>query len=287
MATSEHPSDMPIHVASSELVTADITRLADWYRRALGFEVLERSASQALLGLGGTVLLTLTHDPDARPAPPSATGLFHNAYVVPKRSDLAGFLDHARRIGLRLTGASDHLVTEAVYLDDPDGNGIEVYWDRLRTDWPLGPAGEILMATDPLDLASLMAESPADGGAALPAGTRLGHIHLKVNDLRAAERFVGEALGFAKEVDYPGAGFFGAGGYHHHVGANVWRSRGGEPSPKGSTGLASYTVAYSDETGLSTTLERLSSDGYEVVESERGTMVIDPWGVSVQLTATS
>ncbi|MEN3794631.1 VOC family protein [Fulvimarina sp. MAC3] len=261
--TSEHPSDMPIQIASSELVTADIEALADWYGSALGFEALEENGARIVLGLGGSALLTLIQDPNAKPTKGTATGLFHNAYVVPNRSDLAAFLGHARRTGLRLTGASDHLVTEAVYLDDPDGNGIEIYWDRPRAAWPLGPGGEIRMATEPLDLDALMAELSADGGSPLPAGTRLGHIHLKVADLAAAERFVGAALGFAKQVDYPGAGFFGSGGYHHHVGANIWHSRGGKPAPQGSTGLRSYTVVYADVASRDAAAARLEDQSFE------------------------
>ncbi|EAU41901.1 hypothetical protein FP2506_15749 [Fulvimarina pelagi HTCC2506] len=287
MAASEHPSDMPIHVASSELATSDLKRLSDWYGRTLGFEVIDETSSRTVLGLGGTALLSLVHDPDAKSAPRSATGLFHNAYVLPRRADLAAFLGHAQTIGVQLTGASDHLVTEAIYLDDPDGNGIEVYWDRPRKDWPLGLAGDIRMATDPLDLESLMIAMPPEGEARLPAGTRLGHIHLKVADLAAAESYISGVLGFAKQVDYPGAGFFGSGGYHHHVGANIWASRSGAPAPEGSAGLRSYTVTYADEEGLSSAVERCLQAGFEVQESEMGAAATDPWGIEVQLVAAS
>src|SRR4051812_31941684 len=181
----------------------------------------------------------------APPRPPGTTGLFHLAILVPTRVELARAARRVMRFGWSLTGASDHLVSEALYLNDPEGNGIEIYRDRPREEWRYDERGEMQMATIPLDLDGVMGElaPDANGDAGMPAGTRTGHVHLQVSELPAAEEFYEHGLGFDVTVrSYPGALFVSAGGYHHHIGMNTWTSQGGSPPPPGSRGLDWFQV---------------------------------------------
>jgi catechol 2,3-dioxygenase len=225
-----------------------MARVAAFYERALGLAVLPRDADGTTLGRAdGTPLLTVRARPDALPGNPRAPGLFHTAFLVPTRADLARWLTHAARLGLRLDGASDHLVSEAIYLADPEGNGIEVYVDRDRADWPRAGAtepGGVAMATLPLDAAALLGTVSGEvaGGWQFPAGGGVGHVHLRVGDLAAAEAFYRERLGMAVMARYPGAVFLSWGGYHHHIAVNVWGSRGAGPRAADKAGLATVMI---------------------------------------------
>lgn len=162
------------------------------------------------------------------------------------RRDLANWVAHAQKLGVRIEGASDHLVSEAIYLSDPEGNGIEVYFDRPRAAW-LRDGAMIKMATLPLDGASLMAEQDANVTLwRFPEGGRIGHVHLKVSDLALAEAFYRDQLGLTVMARYPGASFMGWGGYHHHIAINVWHSKGAKSRPGGQTGLARISVSAAD-----------------------------------------
>src|SRR5690242_6744305 len=174
-------------------------------------------------------LVELVGRPDAPVRPPRSTGLFHLAVLVPSRLELARALRRVAAAGWRFTGASDHLVSEALYLHDPEGNGIEIYRDRPREEWRY-EGGELQMATIPLDLEGVVGELPSDEetDAGMPSGTRIGHVHLNVSDLGPAEEYYEHRLGFDVVVrSYPGALFVSAGGYHHHIGMNTWTSAGG------------------------------------------------------------
>jgi catechol 2,3-dioxygenase len=233
----------PIHVACVTLIVRDLAACAAFYRDGLGLAQLATSQTETHFGAaGGEAILILKADPDAAPAQRRDAGLFHTAFLLPARADLARWIDHARRMGLRLEGASDHLVSEAVYLSDPEGNGIEVYVDRPRALWPPDPAPDgprVAMATNPLDGAGLMAEIAHEAHAPwrFPTGGGVGHVHLKVGDLAAAEAFYTGQLGMAVMARYPGAVFLSWGGYHHHVAVNVWSSQGAPPRQPGEAGL--------------------------------------------------
>ena len=190
-----------------------------------------------------TPVVELVGDPDAPPRPRGTSGLFHLAILVPGRPDLARALQRVAEAGWRLTGASDHLVSEALYLSDPEGNGIELYRDRPREQWPVRD-GVLQMDTLPLDLDGVLGElRREDASAGMPPGTRIGHVHLNVGDLAAAEAFYSGALGFDVTVrGYPGALFVSAGGYHHHLGLNTWAGEGVPPPPSGSRGLREFEI---------------------------------------------
>ena len=250
----------PVH-----LTVSDLDRSLRYYREAIGLEALERTAGRASLGAGGRELLVLTEAPGARPVQ-GATGLYHFALLVPERVDLARWLAHAARDRVRLAGLSEHFVSEALYLSDPDGHGIEIYRDRPRDVWE-GQVGSRL-TTAPLDVDDLLGEldnpaaEPFDG---LPGGTRMGHVHLKVASIPDALRFYRDALGFGLMAQLGGqAAFLSAGGYHHHIGANTWESAGGAPAPPGSAALRHATIVFPDTAERERAVHRLEHAGIEV-----------------------
>ena len=216
---------------------------------------------------------------------PGTTGLFHLAILVPSRLELARALRRVTESGWRLTGASDHLVSEAIYLRDPEGNGIEIYRDRPRTEWRRA-GGEIEMDTLPLDLEGVLGELAADDsprGGMAPA-TRLGHVHLNVADIPASERFYAGALGFDVTVrGYPGALFVSAGGYHHHVGLNTWMGEGAPPPPPGARGLDRFEVVVPAAADVDAAEQRLADSGVQTERGEEGLTAVDPSGNRVLL----
>ncbi len=237
----------PAHIGSVALHVRDLERVSAFYRDVLGLMIVAHSADAvSLAAADGTLLLELIGKSGLKPADPSAPGLFHTAFLLPTRRDLANWVAHAQALGVRIEGASDHLVSEAIYLTDPEGNGIEVYVDRPRALW--GQDGSMVkMATLPLDGASLMAEQDTSAGAwRFPALGRIGHVHLKVGDLAAAEAFYRDRLGLTVMARYPGAAFLGWGGYHHHIAVNVWHSRGQPARTAGSAGLARVGLVMPD-----------------------------------------
>jgi catechol 2,3-dioxygenase len=269
------------------LTVADVERTREFYERVLGLRELETSGEVVRLGVDGTALVELAGDPDAPPRGHGTTGLFHLAVLVPSRADLAGALERVAAAGWPLSGASDHLVSEALYLRDPEGNGIEIYRDRPREEWGYED-GELEMDTLPLDLGSVVAELDEDGGeaGAAPPGTRMGHVHLQVADLEAAEAFYGAALGFDVTVrGYPGALFLSAGGYHHHIGLNTWASQNGPHPPRGARGLRWFDVVLSGRDELVEAAERLEAAGVEPDRSDDALTATDPSGNRVRLSA--
>jgi catechol 2,3-dioxygenase len=222
----------------------DLDRVTRFYRDAIGLEEGPAPDGAVGLGAGGVRLLTLVGDPEARAPDPLSAGLFHTAFLLPSRAALAGWLAHAIARGLTIDGASDHLVSEAIYLADPEGNGIEVYADRPRSAWRWDAAG-VAMDTRPLDCRGLLATAPGPVRI-LPPGTRVGHVHLKVGDTIEAESFWTATLGMEVTSRRPGAVFMAADRYHHHVAANVWMSRGAGPRDPQMTGLLWFSVAGRD-----------------------------------------
>jgi catechol 2,3-dioxygenase len=262
----------PFHIGTVTLRVTDLPGLTAFYRDGIGLRVIAESADASDLGIDGEVLVRLER---GATRPTSAAGLFHLAILLPSRADLADWLAHAATIRLPLEGASDHLVSEALYLSDPEGNGIEIYRDRPRADWPRRD-GAIQMATERLDLQALLAEARPGRSAGMPAGTRMGHIHLRVGDTAAAEAFYASALGFELMVRYPGASFLASGGYHHHIAGNVWNSRGAGPRQPGEAGLDAFEIVAGDAVDLEAMRGRMMAAGGR--EAGSGATVEDPWG---------
>ncbi len=263
------------------LRTGDLDRLRDFYETTIGLRPLGAVDGVTSLGANGSALVELVGDPDAPSRPPRTTGLFHLALLVPTRADLARTLRRVAASGGRLTGASDHLVSEALYLTDPEGNGIELYRDRPREEWPL--AGDsVEMATLPLDLDDLLAEPGGEeADEAMPSGTTLGHVHLQVADLDPAESFWVDALGLDVTArGYPGALFTSAGGYHHHVGLNTWAGVGAPSPPPGARGLVRFDVVLPDASAVEAAAERLAR-AREVERVDGGVLASDPSGNAV------
>lgn len=230
-------------IGAVHLTVADLGRSIAFYEEKLGFLTRGREAGVARLDAGGADLLVL-HESPSGPRARGATGLYHFALLVPSRFDLARSLARFVETGTPLQGLSDHLVSEAVYLADPDGNGIEIYRDRPREEWVFD-SGSLRMASLPLDPASLLSETEGRGtdGERLSPGTMIGHVHLCVSDVAAAEGFYVDVLGFERTVRYgAGASFVSAGGYHHHIGFNTWTSAGAGPPPPGAIGLRYFVV---------------------------------------------
>lgn len=261
----------PMEIGRVRLITRDLTRMADFYAYALGLEKLSADASQVTLGAGDRALVELVADPAARVRTPREAGLFHTAFLLPKRSDLGAWVHFASNERLPVQGASDHLVSEAIYFADPEGNGIEIYTDRPRTAW-YDAKGAIKMATDPLDVPDLAASARGPWKGA-PVGTVVGHVHLQVGNVAEAEAFYSEKLGFPITAHYPGAAFYGSGGYHHHLATNIWNSRNAGPRQAG-TGLASVEIL-ADAAALAAVTDRIGG----------ASVAADPWGTEILFTA--
>ena len=293
MAMNDARIDPGASIGAVHLTVADLERSVAFYRDALGFQAHATGQGAARVGAGANDLLGLVEVPGARRRA-RATGLFHFAVLLPSRADLARFLARVVRGGVRLGGASDHGVSEALYLADPDGNGIEVYRDRPRQEWPRGPDGLPLLVTDPLDLDELMREagaagaSKASGGASgeLPRDTRIGHVHLHVANLPEAERLYVGVLGFEVMARYGGeAVFVGAGGYHHHIGLNTWAGVGAPAPPPGSAGLRWFEIRHSSREELERTAARVRNAGIPLDREEEGYRIEDPSGNGIRLAA--
>jgi catechol 2,3-dioxygenase len=280
----ELPADT--RLGAIRLRAGDIGLLRDFYERVIGLRAIASEDGVTALGAGDRSLVELVSDPDAPARPPHTTGLFHLALLVPTRADLARALRRVFENGWHLSGASDHLVSEALYLSDPEGNGIELYRDRPREEWPR-EGDEVAMATLPLDLEDLLAEPGAgDDAPAMPAGTMLGHVHLQVKDLDSAAAFWVDALGLDVTASlYPGALFVSAGGYHHHVGLNTWAGVGAPRPPAGARGLDRFELVLPDAASAAAAGERLSVVA-ELRDEDRGLLVEDPSGNAVLVRAS-
>jgi len=249
------------------LTVRDGARVAEFYERVLGLERLTTEPGRTTLGAGGTPLVELYEDPAAPLRPPRTTGLFHLALLVADRAELAASLRRIVAHRWPLSGASDHLVSEALYLSDPEGNGIEVYRDRPREQWRRD-GDEVAMATLPLDVDALFAEGPERAPERTAATTTMGHVHLEVADLQATERFYSGLLGLDVTArGYPGALFLAAGGYHHHVGTNTWRGARG-PASAGSAGLRWYELTLPSAAARDAAAGALTAGGVETAAAE-------------------
>ncbi len=259
------------------LTVGDLGEVAAFYESVVGLPVHERAGGRAVLGDGETALLTLREDGSAPERPQSAAGLFHTAFRVPSRAALGDALERLDS-QWQLSGAADHLVSEALYCRDPEGNGVEIYRDRPRSAWEETAEGGIRMATEPLDAPGVRAA--ATGDDAVPAGTDVGHVHLEVTDLDAARAFYADALGMTVRTTYDGAYFLAAGDYHHHLGANVWNGR---TAPASGRGLDWFELRLPSDTAVAAARERLDGAGYETAAAGDGVTVADPDDVELRL----
>ena len=281
--TASFALSRPVHVGRAHLLVRDLDAMAAFYEKALGLKRLSHGPSGFDLGAGDRVLLTLTTSNDAAPAPRNAAGLFHNAFLMPDRAELAHWLAHAAHLGLQFDGASDHLVSEAIYLSDPEGNGIEVYRDRKADEWTYHPDGTVAMDTRRLDLQALYDSATKTPWEGMSPDAALGHIHLQVGNVPEADRFYEGVLGLKKMASYPGASFYASGRYHHHVAANVWNSRNAPARTAAMTGLQDYELAFNDHSVLTGVLANLESLEIKVDRTARGFSLSDPWGIGLTL----
>lgn len=272
----------PMRIATVTLTVRDLDTVSRFYQQVIGLAPIEAGAGLVRLGVGTTVVLELRHDPAAALASRRVAGLFHTAFLVSSRADLAQWLLHAAEHRVPLHGASDHVVSEAIYLADPEGHGIEVYRDRPSETWTWRD-GMVEMDTQALDLDDLARTVRSRDWSGLPTGSCIGHVHLQVGALEPAESFYAGLLGLEVVCRYPGATFFSSGGYHHHIATNIWNSRGAPARSERTTGLANIEIV-TDGGVLKAVRSRLSAD--QVPASSQGHLQLrDPWGTSITLTA--
>lgn len=276
------PSDSEISALTTlgvvSLTVSDLARSTSYYQKEVGLQLIERGDGHALLGVPGRGLVRLTELAGVRPVG-RHTGLYHFALLLERRADLANWLAHAARDRVALVGLSDHFVSEALYLSDPDGHGIEIYWDRPRETWE-GQVGA-RMTTLPLDVDSLLGEVEAESDpyTGLTAGTVMGHVHLKVAAIPETVAFYRDALGFGLMAQLgTQATFLSAGGYHHHIGANVWESAGASPPPPDEAALRHFTILLPDQVERERVADRLSRLGRAPQETDAGVVARDPSG---------
>lgn len=293
-AVSDKPrlDDVPLglpdraHIGAVHLQVGDLARSVEYYRTVLGLDVLETGAARMTLGVRGEAPLVYVVEKRGVSRAPARGrfGLYHFALLLPDRASLGRFAAHALRLGLR-PGMAHHGVSEALYLSDPDGLGIEVYADTPRAFWRYR-GNELVMTSESLDIGSLIAAGEGGEWAGAPAGTVVGHVHLHVGDLATAERFYHRALGFNRTMwSFPGALFFSAGGYHHHVGTNIW-----SPGPAASSGearLLRWELVVPTREHAIDAGQRLRQAGYDVNEMNDGVHVQEPWGTHVLLAPQS
>src|SRR4051794_32909508 len=267
------------------LTVSDLDRSVAWYQRALGLRVHAHEPTTAELGDGTSVVLELVEDAQARPAGRHA-GLYHYALLYPSREELARAAVRLAQTRTPIQGASDHGTHEAIYLPDPDGNGIELAADRPREQWPtpeeeFGGGGPRPLDFDSL-LTTVAAEAPADR---VQPGLRMGHVHLHVGDVERGLAFYRDLLGFEVWAQLPSAAFVAAGGYHHHLGFNVWRGRGVRPAPDHTVGLRHWTIELDTPGEVAEVRARMEAAGIPVEDDEHGFGVRDPWDIALRVAA--
>ena len=277
----------PIHIHSAALRVRDLPMMTAFYSQVMGMDVLSQSESESVLGKDGQTLLTLKSRPSDEPDDGRSAGLFHTAFLMPDRASLGRWLIFAVKNNVPFTGFSDHLVSEALYLDDPEGNGIEVYADRAPESWRWN-GDQIAMATERLDIDSLVSGLPGDSTMpyVAPSGFRIGHVHLRVGDTAKAEDFYIKTAGLDMMARIPDASaiFLANGRYHHHIGANVWRSRGAGLRSEKMNGLDSLAFSVSEPLmdGLRGRLRASGSDFHEHGDTIEA---LDPWGTRVKFVS--
>jgi catechol 2,3-dioxygenase len=263
------------------LTVANLERSLRFYTDIFGLTLLDRKTGEATLGTPSSPLLLLREEAGASPWPHDRyayTGLYHFAVLVPTRRDLGRWLRHWSQLGRPLPGQGDHLVSEALYISDPDGNGIEIYRDRPRSEWRWDD-GQVRMAVDPVDIRGVLSEAETDDmpWTGFPDGTRVGHIHLQIGDVAQAKVFYHDVLGFNIVATMPSALFVSAGGYHHHIGMNTWHSRNAPPAPAGTAGLRFFTLELPRAQSRAAIVARLDAAGIPSAQTPDAVIVQDPW----------
>jgi catechol 2,3-dioxygenase len=282
--TGRLPDGFQLGPAALRVSGAD--RALDFYVNKVGLALRRRTDASAMLGTDQEDVLRLDFKPGIAPRNYKESGLYHVAILVPDRFSLGAAIARLAASNVKL-GAADHFVSEAIYLWDPDNNGIEIYRDRPREEW-IWSGDQVQMKNSALDFESLLAQPDVEAKRPMTAGTRIGHIHLEVDDLERARKFYSEIIGFSPTAARPGALFMSAGGYHHHLAANVWESRNGPlPSPD-TAGLSLMTFELPDENSMKALRTRLETATVEVKSSDNGFDFVDPWRtrVAVRLTNT-
>jgi catechol 2,3-dioxygenase len=274
----------PLRIGATALAVRDLDLVAGYYRELLGLAEIGRTADTVRLGAGGIPFLTLEHRPDFRRDDPRAAGLYHNAFLMPTRRDLARWIMHIINHRIPVSGASDHEVSEAIYLDDPEGNGVEVYCDRPPSSWRWQDS-MVAMVTERLDIEAILHEldDTTEPYGTAPDGLRVGHIHLHVGDVGAAEEFYSRVLGLAVVRRRGGATFMSTGGYHHHVGANTWRSPGAGMRDPDRAGLSWFAFEAADDEAYDALVARLKAAGIPATSGANGPEFSDPWGTRIRL----
>src|SRR5262245_57171304 len=282
-ATPTFANRTPLHIGAVGLTARKLELLTGYYQNLLGLTVQERTSRAAKLGVNGVTLLEIEHRPDAKPDDERTAGLYHTAFLMPTRQDHARWILHIARNRVPIAGASDHGVSEAFYLDDPEGNGIEVYNDRPRERWQI-ENGLVVMQTKQFDIEAILREiEPTETYSAAPEGLRIGHIHLRVGSVERAEGFYRGAIGLDLTRRRGGATFMSSGGYHHHVGANVWHSDGAGPRDPDRAGLAWFAMEAADSAAFDAATARLKAANTAITAIPGGIETADPWGTRVRL----
>ena len=272
----------PLRVGTVRLKVRDLDAVSTFYQSVLGLSAVATSDHRVTLGVGSSPLLVLEGDSSLSPLDPRQAGLFHTAFLMPTRSDLARWVAHVAEARVPLQGASDHIVSEAIYLADPEGNGIEVYADRPVSAW-LGEAGEIQMSTDPLDLPGLLQSAEGTEWSGFPNNGSIGHVHLQVGGTAEADAFYRDVLGLDIAARYPSASFYGSGGYHHQLAGNIWNSRRVGKRPEGMAGLDAVEILVRSPNDLAAIAARAESAGNASITDTNGLTLHDPWGTAITL----
>ncbi|MCM3585290.1 VOC family protein [Mesobacillus maritimus] len=272
-------------VSQVHLNVQDLQRSLKFYQEILGLKIIEKNDHKAVLTADGKQPLVTIEQPEGvQPKQQRTTGLYHYALLLPNRKDLAKFILHMVKTQYPLQGGSDHDVSEALYLADPDGNGIEVYTDRPASEWKWN-GDEVVMTTEPMDVESIIREDDGTAFTGLPAGTIMGHIHLHVAEFKKIEEFYCQALGFDIVCRYGGqALFISTGGYHHHIGLNTWSGVGAPAPAENSVGMSFYTTVFPSEVAREEAIVRLQDIGAKVTEVQGKLFVKDPSGNKIELS---
>lgn len=285
--TTKFSIDPKTTVGQVTVGVADLDMMTAYYQNLIGLDVIERDGKTAVLGKDNAPIVNLEARPNGKQYK-EATGLYHLAILVPTRPDLGQWLRHyVQKTGQMIDGAGDHFVSEALYLSDPEGNGLEIYWDRPRDQWDYEPNGQVRMGTAAVDLPSLVEGANPAPFSGMVSGTTLGHVHLQVHNISQATAFYANLIGLDFMVGMPTATFLSAGGYHHHIGGNVWHSNNASPPPAGSLGLINYSFVLPSDESRTAVLNHLDNQNIAVEKFGDDFIVQDPSGNHLILDISS